>query len=139
MNGVTDLDSQPGRPVLFLDRAIDGNTLAATLIAAGANIRRHRDVFKDNENDCIWLSEVGKRKWFVITKDARIRYNPLEIQALKSAHVGAFIFVPKNLTGTEIATVIKRALPAIEATALTKPKPFIVKIYRDGTLKPTKL
>jgi len=122
------------RPILFLDRAIDGHLLAAALIEAGAVIKRHRDVFADDEDDSVWLSHVGRSGWFVVTRDARIRYNPLEIQALKAAKVGAFIFVPKNLTGIEIAKIIQQALPAIENAARTTTRPFVIKIYRDGTL-----
>jgi len=122
------------RPILFLDRAIDGHLLAAALTEAGAVIKRHRDVFADDEDDSVWLSKVGRSGWFVVTRDARIRYNPLEIQALKAAKVGAFVFVPKNLTGIEIAKIIKQALPAIENAAQITARPLIIKIYRDGTL-----
>jgi len=123
------------RPVLFLDRAIDGHLLAKSLIEAGATIKRHRDIFRDDEDDSVWLPEVGQNGWFVITRDARIRYNPLEFQALKAAKVGAFVFVPKNLTGAEIASIIRQALPAIEDAAHKMNRPFIIKVYRDGTLK----
>jgi hypothetical protein len=123
------------RPVLFLDRAIDGHALATALIEAGADIRRHRDEFRHDEDDAVWLPEVGRRGWFVLTRDARIRYNPFEIQALKAAGVGAFIFVAKNFTGPEIAATVAGALPAIERATRRNQRPFIIRIYRDGTLK----
>jgi hypothetical protein len=121
--------------VLFLDRAIDGNRLAKALRAAGADIRRHRDEFRDDEADTVWLPEVGRRGWFVLTRDARIRYNPLEIQALKAAQVGAFVFVPKNLTGEEMAVLIAAALPQMQRAARKTERPFILKLYRDGSLQ----
>lgn len=123
------------RPVIFLDRAIDGHLLADALQELGANIRRHRNEFKDDEDDSVWLPEVGRRGWFVLTRDARIRYNPLEIKALTVAAVGAFVFVPKNLTGAEIASIISAALTVIERAATSTKRPFIYKIYRDGSLK----
>jgi hypothetical protein len=121
--------------ILFLDRAIDSHSIATALREAGADIRRHRDEFRDDEDDAVWLPEVGRRGWFVLTRDARIRYNPLEIQALRTALVGAFVFVPKNLTGPEMAIIIAGALPAIERAARRTERPFIIKIHRNGTLK----
>ena len=125
--------------VLFLDRAIDGNRLAEALRAVGADIRRHRDEFRDDEADTVWLPEVGRRGWFVLTRDARIRYNPLEIQALKAAQVGAFVFVPKNLTGEEMAVLIAEALPQMQRAALKTQRPFILRLYRDGSFKAIEL
>jgi len=132
---IDELPDLTEQPTLFLDRAIDGNLLAAALIDAGATIVRHRDAFEDDADDVVWLTEVGKNGWFVITRDARIRYNPLELQALKAAEVGTFVFVPKNLTGAEIAAIIVLSLPAIQDAARSTVRPFVIKIYRDGSLK----
>lgn len=128
---------EPGapKPVLFLDRAIESQVLADALQAAGARVELHRAHFRPDTEDTVWLSEVGRRGWFVLTRDQRIRYNPLEREAVKAAQVGVFVLALKNLTGPEIAVIVVTALPAIERTALRFPCPFIAKILRDGKVQ----
>ena len=122
------------KPILFIDRAMDCHTLVEALIKAGANIQRHGDIFKPNTKDPEWLLEAGKNGWCILTKDKRIRYNLLEIEALLTARVGSFILV-SPLNSDEMAKVITEALPKIEEIALTIEKPFVYNIDRDGNLK----
>lgn len=109
--------------------------LVEALTAAGANLQLHSRNFAPDSPDAEWLPVVGERGWFVLTRDTRIQHNPLEAQALQQANVGAFVFVPRNLTGAEMAEILVRALPHIEKAAKETKRPFILKIYRDGTLK----
>ncbi len=60
----------------------------------------------------------------MLTRDARIRYNPLEIHALKATQVSALVSVPKNLAGEEMALLIVEALPQMQRTALKTQRPF---------------
>ncbi len=97
---------------------------------------RHDDLFAQNTPDTDWLPEIGKRQWFVVTQDQRIRYNPLEKMALLSSGIGAFIVVGKNLSGALQAACIRLAPPRMREAATHMPRPFIVKVYADGRLQP---
>lgn len=118
--------------VLFLDENLSGKIIPTALSEAGIAHETHTAHFKEGTLDVEWLPEVGRRGWIAITKDARIRYNPLEIETLRNARVGAFVLSSDNLTGPEIAAALIAALPAIEAFVLANTKPFIGKFYKDG-------
>jgi PIN like domain len=47
---------------------------AGALRVAGAQIEVHDDHFPQDAPDELWLPEVGRRGWAVLTKDDRIRY-----------------------------------------------------------------
>jgi predicted nuclease of predicted toxin-antitoxin system len=88
----------------------------------------HDDHFKRDEEDRIWLQEVGRRSWVVLTKDQRLRYRPLELAALRASHARVFILVAGNLRGAEIASVFVKALPRIFRVLRSRPGPFVARI-----------
>ncbi|MBW3623559.1 MAG: hypothetical protein KY468_09145 [Armatimonadetes bacterium] len=124
-----------GKPVFFIDRAIESRILIRDLIAAGALIERHMDHFVHDEDDPVWLSEVGKKGWYVLTRDEDIRYDQIEKEALKRAGVGFFVVVSKNLSGRQMSNIIVNMLPTLEELATSTPRPFIIRVYRDGTYR----
>jgi PIN like domain len=115
--------------VFFTDRDL-GKQFPAILKEAGIHVERHIDHFADNAKDEEWLSEIGKRGWYAITHDRRIRSKPNERAAVRKFRVGLFIVVGKApfpelannyvLTYTKISRFIKRYQ-----------RPFIAKIYRS--------
>lgn len=123
------------RPVLFIDRAVQGRLLIEALREEGANIQLHQDHFSDNSPDTTWLPEIGKRDWCVLTRDKAIQHNPLEKRAIQNARVGFFVLSSPEVTGEELAQIIVKALPVIERIALTANKPFIARIVRSGAVK----
>lgn len=94
----------------------------------------HDDHFKRDEEDRVWLTAVGQRKWVVFTKDQRLRYRPLEIAALKSSGARVFVLVAGNLRGNEIASVFVVALPAMCRILHTREGPFIARIAKSGKI-----
>lgn len=120
---------------LFLDRGMSVNLLLTELQTMGVPFVRHDDIFPQNTPDTVWLAEVGRRGWLVLTLDQRIRYNPLEKQALLASGIGSFILVAKNLPGRQIAASIVRALPAMATFTTRTARPFIAKIYADGRVQ----
>jgi hypothetical protein len=44
----------------------------------------HDDHFARDEEDRVWLQSVGEKGWVVLTKDQKLRYRPLEINALRA-------------------------------------------------------
>jgi len=119
--------------VFFIDRSA-GKKIAGPLREAGLTVELHDDHFAQDAPDEEWLTEVGRRRWLVITRDERIRYRRLEVEAVRNAKVAMFVIVSKNLTGPQTAQAIIKALGRIRRFISSHRRPFIAKIYRDGRL-----
>jgi hypothetical protein len=122
---------------LFLDRALDFDTLYNALVQAGVPVVRHRDAFADDALDRDWLPVVGERGWVVLTKDKAMQHSEIERAAIQNARVPVFILVRSDLSGAEMASIFVKALPAILRILRTHTPPFIAKIYRDGSVLKT--
>lgn len=129
--------TQPTREdlVFFIDRSVGKHSVAGPLRSAGLQVEIHDDHFPPDAKDQDWLPIVGKRGWIVITCDARIRYRRLELTAALNAGVGMFVIVSKNLTGPQIADILLASSKRIRRFILHNPKPFVARIYRDGTIR----
>jgi len=89
--------SRPQEIVFFVDRAL-GNRVVEALREAGAQVEAHRDHFAHDAPDTEWLPIVSQRGWVVLTKDVRLRYNPLEVQAIAQTNARVFILTTGNLS-----------------------------------------
>ena len=105
------------------------------LVQAGAIVHLHDDHFEQNVDDEEWLQEVGRRGWPVLTKDQKIRYRQLEREALLNANLKVFCFMSGNVTFSEMADIIAKALPAIMKIAENHSPPFIAGIYKDASVR----
>lgn len=47
-------------------------------------VERNIDHFRDDAGDEEWISQVGKRGWYVLTHDKRIRYKPNEKEEVRN-------------------------------------------------------
>jgi predicted nuclease of predicted toxin-antitoxin system len=122
----------PDGTVFFIDRSLGVEPIRGALVAQGLSVEIHDDHFKRDEEDRVWLQEVGRREWVVLTKDQRLRYRPLEIAALRSSGARVFILVAGNLRGVEIASVFVSALPAIYRILQVHAGPFVGRIAKSG-------
>jgi predicted nuclease of predicted toxin-antitoxin system len=107
------LSSRPPDPLeIFIDCSL-GRKIAEPLKAAGAVVHLHHDYFDEGAEDEVWLTEVGRRGWVVLTKDKKIRYRTIERDALLNAGLRAFFFMSGNIPFSEMAKIIADALPRI--------------------------
>lgn len=67
----------------FIDRSLGKYTVANALRANGANVEIHDDRFPVDAPDVVWLNEIGRFGWIVLSKDERIRRRSHEITALR--------------------------------------------------------
>jgi hypothetical protein len=118
--------------VFFIDRSLGRKIVAQALREAGETVEIHDDHFPPDAKDEVWLLEVGKRDWIVLTKDDRIRYRVTERTALASAKVRAFVLTSTQLLGTEMATAFVKALPRVKQFIANHRPPFIGRISRTG-------
>ncbi|GIU99468.1 MAG: hypothetical protein KatS3mg014_1084 [Actinomycetota bacterium] len=70
--------------------------LVEGLRAFGEDAMHLRDEFPADTDDTVWLPEIGRRGWYLVTHDKKIRKKPAEIRALKQAGVGAFVFTQQK-------------------------------------------
>lgn len=122
----------PDGTVFFIDRSLGVEPIRSALVAEDLAVEIHDDHFARDEEDRIWLQEVGHRGWVVLTKDQRLRYRPLEVAALRSSGARVFILVAGNLRGNEIAAVFVAAIPAICRILHLREGPFIGRIAKSA-------
>ncbi len=122
----------PNSPIFFIDRSLGRKVVAEALIAHGEQVVIHDDEFSQSTSDIAWLSKVGAKGWVVLTKDARIRTNALERQALLNANVAAFMLARGDLSGNQMAAAFLLGLKAIKKTLSRDIAPFIATVNTDG-------
>jgi len=119
---------------IFVDRGM-GRRIGTLLSTAGEIVHLHDDHFPQNAEDSVWLTEVGKKGWIVLTKDKWIRRRQLERDALLAANLKVFCFMSGSVPFEAMAEAILKALPAIRRFVEENEPPFIAGVYRDGTVK----
>jgi hypothetical protein len=123
-----------GSLVLFLDRSLGKREVAAVLRAAGATVEIHDDHFPQDATDADWILDVGRRGWFVPTKDDNIRHRPLEKAAVRVAGVGLFALKGGNLRGAQMAHAFVAALPGMVRLTRRIARPFIARVSASGAV-----
>lgn len=103
-------------------------------MAAGELVHAHDDCFPQGTPDAVWLAEVGRHGWIVLTKDKSIRYRQLEIEALISSGVGAFVLTSGDMRGEDMGAVFVAALPRIRRFLQRHSRPFVATLSRAGVL-----
>lgn len=101
----------------------------------GLSIEIHKDHFKDDEEDKIWLKAVGERGWVILSKDNNILRRDVERQAIIDASASAFFLRKAGLTAAEMAAVFTKAIPAIEKALRAAKGPVVAVIRAGGTLR----
>jgi hypothetical protein len=121
--------------VFFVDRSLGRYIVVNALRAEGAAVEAHDDHFGQLTSDIDWLGEVGRRGWVVLSKDARIRSTPAELEALKLARVHAFFLTRQDLVGREMARIFVAALPKMEVLVTEHTAPALFKISRKAHIE----
>lgn len=112
----------------FTDRDL-GRKIPDRLREVGAQVEAHDDHFGPTTPDVEWLREVAERGWVVLSKNLRIRYTPLEIEALMTSGVACFMLVGKR-PHAELADNLVESLSKVQQFLSKHEAPFIAKIYR---------
>ena len=123
------------RTTFFLDRSLIGKLIPEELRKHGVKVEPHSIWFRHNTPDENWLAVVGEKKWVVLTGDINIGRRPLELDALLTAKVKAFVIAkPQVLTALQQAQLIIKALPQILEMLQEYRIPFLAKIHDDGSV-----
>ncbi len=119
--------------IFFTDRDL-GKNFPDILRQNGINVEKHIDHFADDAKDEEWLTVIGKRGWYVLTHDRRIRYKTNEKAAVEKHRIGLFVIVGKA-PFAKLAQNFVFTLPKIMKFLDKNPRPFIAKIYRPDKTK----
>lgn len=114
--------------IYFTDRDL-GKQFPARLREAGLQVERHTDHFAHDTADEVWLQDVGRRGWIVLTHDERIRYKPNELAAVMRHRV-ALLVVQGRAPFAQLAQWFVQTLPRIETFVATHEPPYIAKVQR---------
>lgn len=102
-------------------------------------MRRPRVDVAAGTPDAEWLAMAGVQGWIVFTRDQRIRVRLLEVQALRTGRVAAFVLTAGQATARATADVILAKLPKILNIARSERRPFLYTITLAGTLSRVKI
>ena len=110
--------------------------LVEGLRAFGEDVVHLREEFPPDTDDVDWLPEIGRRGWYLVTRDKRIARKPAEIRALRQAGVGAFVFTQQKdpLLWDWVETVVKR-WAELKRWANDHQRPFVAGIPERGRIR----
>ena len=121
--------------IVFLDENLHRCKPIIDALAESAVVyERHESHFPPGENDDVWLAFVSERGWVVLTKDKHNRYNDLERSAVRRFRTREFYFAGGNLSATEMAAILRVALPEMRRLTRELNPPVIGSISRSGTI-----
>jgi PIN like domain len=105
------------------------------LRADGWRVELHDDHFEQDTVDEAIFPVLAERGWILVTQDKRIRRRPAERLALLRYGVRTFsIASTANPSAQATIQVLRAARPEIEKTLSVLPGPFVVAVYKDGSL-----
>lgn len=114
--------------VFFTDRDL-GLAFPNFLRTAGLAVEIHQEHFAANTPDEEWLRETARRGWVAISHDARIRYKPNELAAVRR-HKAALLVLIGYTSNVDLATNFVRTQSKIFDFVAARRRPFIAKVYR---------
>jgi predicted nuclease of predicted toxin-antitoxin system len=125
----------PRKPAtLFIDRCLGKHVIAQALRQAGATVELHDEHFSQNERDSIWLAEVGRRGWIVLTKDQRFQKRFPEIAAIAAAGVAVFQLGTGNMPGAEMSELLSKNWQKLVSFSKGNRAPFIARLNKSGRI-----
>lgn len=118
----------------FFDNNI-GENLVRGMKAFGEDVIHLKQHFAEDTPDHVWLEYIGKQGYVLITKDERVRYNPLERRAIKKYRIGTFFLGGKGLDKCRLIQQVVRNWPRIKEYAIKsrKLRPYAFRVPPTGT------
>lgn len=92
------------------------------------------DHFDRDTPDHIWVPEVGRRGWTILTKDKSLRHNYIELVALLKSGTHSFILTAGSQSGQEMASAFVTALPDIKQLIARFEPPLVATISAAGNV-----
>ena len=105
------------------------------LKALGKPVAYVSDILPRGTDDLTLFSKLGELGWYLITQDKRIRRKKHELEALKQAAIGAFIFTGRAERDVDsMMLLVLTHFSQIQSLASETPKPFVFGISDRGSI-----
>lgn len=128
------LDLPPNALTVYLDRNFGSKIAVEILRAKGISCEVHDRHLSPNAPDEDWVELCSKKGWIAVTKDTRLRKNPIIVQTIKASDAGIFVFKVKGLKMKEQAELLAEFYPKIVRYYLDAKRPFLASISQQGTI-----
>ena len=87
----------PPNPTLFIDRNSGGRKFKDLITAAGITVVLHDEHFTDPKTaDDVWVEEISRLGWIMVTGDGKTRMSPLFLAALERSAARVFFLSALN-------------------------------------------
>ena len=127
---------RPSRePVLFVDRCLGKGAVASALRLAGYSVEIHDEHFAQDCDDSLWIREVTRRGWIILTKDKAIRRHEGHKQAIREAGAAAFFLTSGDRTGDQNAHTFLEAMGRIIRLCEKHTRPLLATVSASGAIK----
>lgn len=105
------------------------------LRAIGVTVERKTDHFDQDTPDSVWLREVGKRRWIILSKDKSLTHNHIEIVELLKANTHSFLLTSGNFTAAEMANAFISAMREMQGIVHSTPAPVVASVSKSGNVR----
>ncbi len=125
--------------ILFFDRSVGvvvPQVLQWKSLKFPIQVQYHQQHFAMDEQDDIWLNQVGQWGWIVIGHDSGYHKKPNELSAIKQYKIGCFYLWGSEAPRWGKLKCFARAYDRIIEFETNTPKPFICKISQRGVFTP---
>jgi len=105
--------------------------VAEALRARDTCFQLHHQHFADNEKDEVWITEVSRRRWVILTKDTEHHRKRSELEAVIATNAREFALSNASLSGAEMGRIFASMLTSIVRYLDKHDGPFIVRVRRS--------
>ena len=104
------------------------------LKALGKPVAYLTDILPRGTQDVTLFSKLGELGWFLVTQDKRIKRKKHELEALRQAGIGAFIFTGRAERDVDsMMVLLLRHFSEIQRLASETKRPFIFGVSDRGS------
>jgi hypothetical protein len=120
---------------LFLDHCLGATEIAKVLKANGQQVEVLADHFRLDCDDTVWLAEVGRRGWVVLSKDKAIRRRSVERNAVVAAGVYMFVLTSGEMSAAQMAAAFASAVKRIRKVVRDYEPPVLASVSSSGAVQ----
>ena len=107
-------------------------------------VRYHQEVFGDSEvqqalPDDVWMADVARKGWVVVTQDHRFQDVPATRDAVKQHGAGVFYIWGAQAPAWETTRILLWALPRMLENVRASIPPYVYRVRKDVSIHPVRL
>lgn len=119
----------------FLDRQTDGDDLYKVLTDAKIKVCRHKERFKDDEDDDVWIPAVAKEFLVAVSADQRMERDAIILEAICESRAKVVLLTDNASGYPQWAASLITHHDSIVRTLLSYDGPLIIRLARSGISK----